>query len=78
MSALAVAAAGGNRASCAGRVCAEDQGGSKKKRGEKNEPEQCATQASLEREGRDHGGSVLAVREKTDGAEGLGGSGQRF
>ena len=61
MRALAVAAADGDRAGCAGCVRAEDQGGREKKRSEKDEPEERAAKASLEREGRDHGGSVRVV-----------------
>ena len=71
MSAFAVAAAGWNGAGRTRCVRAEDQGGREEKCSEKNEPEERATKAGLEREGRDHGGSVRVVYRKTTGANGL-------
>ena len=78
MRAVAVAAGGGNRTGRAGRVRAEDESRRKKKRSEKDEPQERAANAGWKREGRDHRRSVNGFRKKTDGAVGLGGSGQRF
>jgi len=76
--AFAVAAAGGNGAGPAGCVRAKNEAGEKDERDEKNEPQERAAEAGLKREERDHGRSVKGFRKKTDGAAGLGGSGQWF
>jgi len=76
--AFAVATASGDGAGSAGCVCAKDEGGGEQDRGEECEPQEDAAEERVEWHGRDHGGSLLWVGEKTDGAIGLGGSGQRF
>jgi hypothetical protein len=78
MRTVAVATARGNGAGHARCVCAKDEGGSKKKCGKENEPQERATNTHGEREARDHERSLCEVREKTDGAVELGGSGHQF
>jgi hypothetical protein len=78
MGTIAVATACGNRARCARCVRAKNQSGCEQQRREEDKPQERAAETSLEREGRDHGGSLREVLRKTDGAVGLGDSGQRF
>jgi len=78
LSALAVATAGVDAARAACRVCPEDESREKNGGGEEREPEKRAAKERLERDGRVHGGSVLGMKKKTDGAVALGDSGRRF
>jgi hypothetical protein len=78
MRAVAVAASRVDGAGHVWRVRSEDKSRSKEKRGEECEPQECATDPHLDWERRNHGGSLWEERKKTDGAEELGGSGQRF
>jgi hypothetical protein len=78
MRTLAVTAACGNGAGHAWRIRTKNENGSKENGSKENDPQERATNAHLEREGRDHEWSLCEERKKTDGAVELGGSGHQF